>query len=169
MKLYELTMMLRTALDGMFIPKANENDDDEIMTDDGELFNAEELEALDVARDEKIEGIAVFIKELEAEKEEIKKEKLKLGQRQTVLENRIKSLKGYLSSWIQGETFKSAKAAIGWRASDQLIINEGAKIPEEYLKYKEPEPDKAALKKAVKNGATFEGVELLKVNNIQIK
>lgn len=135
----------------------------------GEIIDIERLSSLQMERDQKIEGIGCWIKNLLADAKALKEEKDNLAERQKAAENKAKSLKAYLSSYLNGEKFKTAKVAISYRKSDSVDIAEGAVIPEEYLKYSEPTPDKIGLKAALKAGEKFQGVSLVTSNNIQIK
>lgn len=73
--------------------------------------------------------------------------------------------------WIPqgGEKIKTSKVAIGWRKSESVQINAEAFLPDEYLTYKEPEPNKVAIKKALKAGTLIDGATLVTTNNIQIE
>lgn len=135
----------------------------------GEIIDMEALENLQMARDQKIEGIGCWIKNLLSDAKALKEEKDNLAARQKAAENKAASLKAFLSSYLNGEKFKTAKVAISYRKSDSVDIAEGAVIPEEYLKYSEPTPDKIGLKAALKSGEKFPGISLVTSNNIQIK
>lgn len=135
----------------------------------GEIIDIEALEDLQMARDQKIEGIGCWIKNLLADAKALKEEKDNLAKRQRVAENKAASLKTFLSSYLNGEKFKTAKVAISYKKSDSVDIAEGAVIPEEYLKYSEPTPDKIGLKAALKAGEEFPGISIVTSNNIQIK
>lgn len=135
----------------------------------GEIIDMEALEDLQMERDQKIEGIGCWIKNLLADAKALKEEKDNLAARQKVAENKAASLKAYLSSYLNGEKFKTAKVSISYRKSDSVNIAEGAVIPEEYLKYSEPTPDKIGLKAALKAGEKIQGISLVTSNNIQIK
>ena len=135
----------------------------------GEILDVEKLEALSMERDEKIENICLWIKNLKADAEALKEEKMAFAQRQKVAENKMESLKKYLTSYLAGAKFKTAKVQVSFRKSETVEISEGAQVPEEFLKYKEPEVDKTGLKKAIKEGRTFEGVQMVENQNIQIK
>ena len=50
----------------------------------GEVIDAEKLDALNIERDAKIENVVLWIKDLKAEAEAIKAEKLTLAERQKV-------------------------------------------------------------------------------------
>ena len=101
--------------------------------------------------------------------EALKSEKENLAKRQKVAESKAASLKEYLSRYLDGEKFKSARVAISFRSGSSVDIAEGASVPEEYLKYSEPKPDKAGLKAALKAGEKFPGITLITSQNIQIK
>ena len=135
----------------------------------GEIIDMEALEDLQMERDQKIEGIGCWIKNLLADAKALKEEKDNLAARQKAAENKAASLKAFLSSYLNGEKFKTAKVAISYRKSDSVDIAEGAVIPEEYLKYSEPTPDKIGLKAALKSGEKIQGISLVTSNNIQIK
>lgn len=135
----------------------------------GEIFDIEKFEELKLERDAKVESICLWIKNLKAEAEALKAEKETFAQRQKAAENKMESLKRYISSYLDGSKFESAKVKVSFRKSETLEIAEGTILPDEYLKYKEPEVNKTELKKAIKAGATFEGVYLVENQNIQIK
>ena len=135
----------------------------------GEILNADELDALELERDTKIENIALWIKNLKADAEAYKKEKDSFYAKEKAAKNKEERLKAYLESMLMGEKFKSTKVSISYRKSESLNIEPGAKVPEQYLKYSEPTVDKAGLKEAVKNGEYFEGVTMQVKNNIQIR
>lgn len=135
----------------------------------GEIIDMEALEDLQMERDQKIEGIGCWIKNLLADAKALKEEKDNLAARQKAAENKAASLKTFLSRYLNGEKFKTAKVTISYRKSDSVDITEGAVIPEEYLKYSEPTPDKIGLKAALKAGEEFPGISIVTSSNIQIK
>ena len=135
----------------------------------GEIVDMEALEDLQMERNQKIENIGCWIKNLLADAKALKEEKDNLAARQKAAENKAASLKAFLSRYLNGEKFKTAKVAISYRKSDSVDITEGAVIPEEYLKYSEPTPDKIGLKAALKAGEKIQGISLVTSNNIQIK
>ena len=134
----------------------------------GEIIDETKLQALQLEFDEKVEGIALWIKNLLAEAKMIKEEKDKLAARQKSCENKAESLKKYLSSALGGEKFKTAKVSISYRKSESVEVEDVSLLGDDYLKFK-PEPDKTKIKDALKNGIALEGVTLVEKNNIQIK
>lgn len=135
----------------------------------GEVFDADRFEELSMTRDAKVENICLWIKNLKAEAEALKAEKDAFAQRQKAAENKMESLKRYISGYLEGTAFESAKVKVSFRKSESLEISEDAAIPEQYLKYKAPDVDKVELKKAVKAGLLLEGVSIVESQNIQIK
>ena len=135
----------------------------------GEIIDPEKLSRLQMESDDKVEGIALWIKNLLSEAAAIKTEKDKLGERQKACENKAKNLKEYLSGFLAGQKFKTPRVAISYRKSESVNVSDIGKIPEEYLKRKDPEPDKTAIKAAIKSGQIIDGAEIVVNQNIQIK
>ena len=143
----------------------------------GELINEEawaQLEALQMDREQKIENVALWVKDLNAEAAAIKAEEDALKRRRQSTEKKADSLRGYLSYALNGaEKFKTSKVAISWRRSETAELLDGVdpvSLPLEYQRVKVAvEPDKTKLKEALKAGKTIEGVELVERQNIQIK
>lgn len=135
----------------------------------GEIFDIDKFEELNLEREIKIESICLWIKNLKAEAEALKQEKDSFAQRQKVAENKMESLKRYISNYLEGTPFESAKVKVSFRKSESLEILDGAIIPDEFLRFKEPEVNKAELKKALKSGMNIDGVSIVENKNIQIK
>lgn len=135
----------------------------------GVITNPERLEKLQMDLATKRENTALYIKNLVADINAIDAEIKSFNQRKRVLASKLDWLKQYLIDNLQGQKFSTPKVAISYRKSEVLKIDDVASIPEEYLKFKEPDVDKMALKKAVKSGVMFNGVELIQKQNIVIK
>lgn len=135
----------------------------------GEILDQEALRALELAFDEKIEGIALWIKNLLAEAKAIKEEKDNLAARQKTCENKAESLKNYLAFALCGEKFKTPKVSISFRKSESVQVDDVTKLDDDYLKYAAPTVDKTKVKQALKAGIELQGVQLVTNQNIQIK
>ena len=141
----------------------------------GEVIDTEKLNDLQMERDAKIENVALWIKELKAEAEAIKNEKQALVERQRVAENKAESLKNWLAYALNGEKFKTAKCSISYRNSESVEVTEEGlealmREHEDLLTYKTPEPNKKAIKDAIKNdGLTVTGVQLIQKTSTIIK
>lgn len=135
----------------------------------GEVIDAEKMEGLQMAFDEKVENIALWIKNLLSDAEAIKAEKNALAEREKACKNKAESLKAYLASALDGQKFSTPRVAIGWRKSEAVEITDALTIPAEYWRQKDPEVDKAGIKKALKAGEAVAGAKLVTNQNIQIK
>lgn len=134
----------------------------------GEIIDIDKLNDLRMERDAKIENVALWIKDLKAEAEAIKAEKLALAERQKVAENKAENLKKWLAYALQGEKFKTARCSVSFRSTESVEITpEGLENlmrggKDELLTYKDPEPNKKAIKDAIKNdGLNVQGVQLV--------
>ena len=135
----------------------------------GEIIDEDKLNELSMERDEKVENIACWIKNLKAQAAAIKQEEENLYDRRKVAENKAESLSKYLTSYLNGGKFETAKVKVSFRKSETLEVSESAKIPKKWYKPQDPTLDKAGLKKAVKEGLKIKGVEIVEKQNLQIK
>ena len=132
----------------------------------GEVIDAEKLDALNMERDAKIENVVLWIKDLKAEAEAIKTEKLALAERQKIAENKVESLKKWVAYALGGQKFSTAKCAVSFRNTESVEVTEEGlealmKEHDELLTYKAPEPNKKAIKDAIKDGLSVAGVQLV--------
>lgn len=135
----------------------------------GEIIDSEKLDNLQMALEDKLENISLWVKNLEADAAAFKGEKEAFAARQKAAENKAASLKKYLSDFLDGQKFETVRVKVSFRKSESLEVSEDAKVPEEFMKHKAPEVNKAELKKAVKAGLMLEGVQLVEKQNIQIR
>lgn len=140
----------------------------------GELtIDPEKLDELNIQRDEKIEGIALYIKDLKAEAAAIKAEMDNLKARHDAAKNKAERLTEYLKINLNGEKFSTAKVAISYRNSTSVDINPDVffarSVNAKYFRLRDPEADKKAISDALKAGASIEGAVLVTKNSINIK
>lgn len=140
----------------------------------GEIIDPHKLSSLQMERDAKIENVACWIKDLKAEAEAIKQEKQALAERQKVAENKADSLKKWLAYALDGQNFSTSKCAVSFRKTESVEVTpdglENLKaMRDDLLKYKEPEPDKTAIKQALKSGLSVRGVQLVQNTSTIIK
>ncbi len=135
----------------------------------GEIVDTDKLQELQLAFDEKVEGIACWIKNLLSDATAIKVEKDALAEREKACKNKAESLKNYLSSALSGTKFKSPKVSISYRKSESVEVEDIMKVPDNYLKYADPTVDKTKVKAAIKDGINIPGVSLVEKQNIQVK
>ena len=136
---------------------------------DEQGFN-DELEGLEIAKNEKIENIGLFIKNLTTDVADLKAEEKALAERRKTKENKIDFLKSILSGALCGEKFETAKIALSFRKSEQVQISDIDNLPKEFLTQKVTiSPNKTEIKKAIKDGQNVAGAEIVTVQNLQIK
>ena len=139
----------------------------------GEILDEQKLADLEMEQDRKIENIALYIKNLESDAEQIKAEKNALAAREKSAKNKADSLRKYLSGYLAGQKFSTPKVAISFRSSTSVEADVsalmGSDIGQDYLKYAEPTADKTAIKKALQEGIVLPGCVLVTNQNMQIK
>ena len=131
------------------------------------------LESLMIAREDKLEGLALAVKNYDSDAAQLKEEEKKLAERRKSLENRSARAKEFLRQMLNGETMKTARVVVSYRKSESVEISsdfmEWAVQHDAYLTYKAPEPDKVAIKSALKAGESIPGAEIVTKQNMQIK
>lgn len=135
----------------------------------GEILNEERLNELQMERNEKLEKVALWIKELNAEADALKAEKQAFADRQKAAENKAGSLKKWLANALAGEKFKTTKVMVSFRKTKNVEVADIFALDENYVKYSEPTADKAAIKKAIEAGEIVKGAQLVEGTSISIK
>lgn len=143
----------------------------------GEILDIEALEALQLERDEKLESIALFIKNLTSEAAAIKEEEKALAERRKAKEAKAESLTEYLAQALDGSPFETAKCSVKFRKSAAVEIADGEKV----LKFLEDngydlcinyQPAKIRLKEVgdlIKSGVAVPCADIVERKNINIK
>jgi len=129
------------------------------------------LEDLQMQKDEKLENIGCYIKNLNAEINAFKEEEKNMKKRREVLEHKAERLEKYVSSVLNGEKWdKSTKVQFSFRESTQTIIDDESLIPKKFLVKKiDYSPDKKAIKEVLESGKAVKGAHLNTVKNLQVK
>ena len=144
----------------------------------GEILDPEKLDALQMERELKLEGVALWVKDLKAEMTAVKEEADKLTARKKALENKIDGLKTWLLYALNGEKLKTARCNVYQTHNQRLRVADEPKLIEFlqktdgsdlYLKFHEPELRKDEIKKAIKDGEFFPGAVLEESEGLVIK
>lgn len=197
MKLYEYAYQFAELFDSLdaiadYIPEQDENgqyiDDDGNIIPDLDAYRAEmqtawfdTLDGIEGEFDIKAENIACYIKQLSGDVELLKKEKASIDRRKKAKENQLESMKRYLlecmkkTKRLKIETPK-AKISVKNNQETSRFENEKAFIKmcmeknlEEYLRYKDPEINKTAVKNALRSGEIVPGAQLERTQSLIIK
>lgn len=141
-----------------------------VNTEDGEILNLQQFEALQMERDAKVEGLACYIKNKLAEAEAIYAEINVLSYRAGAMKKEAERCKAYLAGALYGEKFETPRCKISWRKSDVCNVLSMEELPDEYKRTKVTiDADKTAIKKAIKAGAEVPGAEVIQKLNMTLK
>ena len=143
----------------------------------GEVFDPERLDALQMERTAKLEGVACWVKNLTADAKAIREEEKALASRRQRMEKKVESLNQWLTNALQGEKLSTPKVAVSFRKSEGLdVINADdfclwamSEGRDDLLKFTTHTIDAAAVKKAIKGGLDVPYVRIEERTNIQIK
>ena len=139
------------------------------LMEQGELDPIALRDALNVSKEElaiKLEAYAKVIKEIEAEIDAIKKEKERLDAKLKANENHIKAKKeamkfGVITAEPETKKIKSGLFTFAVQNNPKSVVIDEPyieNIPEEYLKFKEPEVDKKKIAEHIKAGVDLTGI-----------
>lgn len=143
--------------------------------ENGEITNLDAFDALQMAREEKLENTALYVKELLAESAAIKAEIISMTERVKSKERKAESLKQYLAFALNCECFESPKVKVSYRKTEAVEVKDvfvewARKNAPQYVRTKiEESPDKNEIKQALKSGQEIPFVELVENKNLVLK
>ena len=144
----------------------------------GEILDVEKLDALQMEREAKLEGVALWVKDLKAEAAAVKEEADKLTARKKALENKMEGLKMWLLMALDGQKLNTPRCKVYQTHSQRVSVTDEGKLfeyiysttaPGMFLRYKDPELNKDEIKKAMKDGQEFPGAVLEETESVVIK
>ena len=150
---------------------------DLIDQDTGEVKNYDAFLELKMAREEKIEATALYIKDLEGDAKKIKDEIAALQARVGPLQNKAARLREYLARSLEGQKYSSPRCALSFRTSRSLEVDdatEAAKWLEnnghgDLVVYDAPKLDKLLVKQLVEAGENIPGVKVEERQSLQVR
>jgi hypothetical protein len=140
-----------------------EADDVEAMQ---ELFSGIELQLSD-----KLDNASLVITELDANAATLKARAKALTERARVYENNAKRLRDMMLSALKAsgqEKLKTLEHNFYIKRSESVMVGDIEELPREFRRIKH-EPDKTAIKEALKSGATVDGCSLTESEALVIK
>ena len=144
----------------------------------GEILDSDRLTALQMERERKLEGVALWVKDLNYEAQMVKEEADKLNARKKALDNKIASIKNWLLWALDGEKLKTPRCNVYQTHSQKVVIDDEKALidmfmsspsGEKFLRMKDPEIDKNALKDRMKQGYEYEFAHLETTESVVIK
>ena len=162
MTLYEIDKAILIATEMAVDPETGELVDEAML---------KTLEQLQMDRERKIENVGCYIKNLEADAKAIKEEAKTLAARARAAENKAEHLRNYLQFCLGEQKFQTPRLAVSFRHGKKVEVDDSYldAIPEQYLRFKDPEPDKKAIADALKAGEEIPGCELVESVSMIIK
>lgn len=142
MKLYEIDDRLESLVD----------------QETGEILDVDAFDSLSMEREKKIEGVALYIKNLAVLVADIKEEEDNLAARRKTAEKQIDGLKRFLSHALQGQKFQSARAVVKFKTSKSCVPDKGfvewaqKNGRDDLLIYDKPKESRNAIKSALEAG-----------------
>ena len=144
----------------------------------GEILDSDRLTALQMERERKLEGVALWVKDLSYEAQMIKEEADKLNARKKALENKMEGLKAWLLMALNGEKLNTPRCKVYQTHSQRVAVADEEKLirylqtienPERFLRFREPELRKDEIKKALKDRIEIPGATLEETESVVIK
>lgn len=165
MKLYEIDKAIEECLD----------------LETGEILDIDRLNEMQMERTKKLENVALYIKQLEAEADAIKSEEYMLAERRKAKQNKADRLKGWLAEVLSGQAFETARVKLSFRKSEKVeftdefelysFISSKAATDKTYdnvIKYSY-NISKTEVGKLLKAGEKIPGAVLVENQNLQMK
>lgn len=143
----------------------------------GELLDYEAFDRLQMERRDKIEHMALWVKDLTALAQAIKEESDKLTERRRAAERRADRLMEYIERALDGEKFSTARCKVTFHPSVSLEVGDRDALiawaqesgHDDCLTYKPPEVSKTAVRELLKQGVHVPHVQLVKKMNVGVK
>lgn len=143
----------------------------------GELMTIEQaLDQLHMMKTEKVENIALFIRNLDAESVALKAEEERFAKRRKAAEAKSERLRAYLLSALTKEDgttekVKTTRVNVSVRLSGpSVVFTDESLLPMEFKIQKiEVKPDKASIKEVLSRGIEVPGAKLERGRSVIIK
>ena len=152
--------------------------DDAIMSlvdmETGEIEDEKRFDELKMERTQKIENTGCYYKNLMAEAKAMKEEEVNLTRRRKSIENKAERIKNLLAYALNGDKFESPKVRCSYRKAKSVQVDDGfVAWAEEHaadlLTFKEPVPNRTAIKAALEDGREIEHAEIVTNERLQVK
>lgn len=145
--------------------------DNEMNTDLKPVVDLDALAALNIGADNKVENISYWWKMLKEEAQEVEEQIKMLEKRKREINQNADNLKKFLLEKLDGRYFESTVVKIYYQTSVSVKFDKSyiGQLSNEFLRFKEPELNKVAVKKAIQSGVNVPGCELVSKQNMYIK
>lgn len=135
----------------------------------GEIIDIEQLQALQMEREQKIENVALWYKNLLSDAEQYAAEEAAFKKKKQQAQAQAERVKEYLLDALQGEKYKSTRVNISYRNSSRVVVDDVLNLPPRFVRFAAPEPNKTEIAAAIKNGEEVNGAHIESSQSIIIK
>ena len=163
MKLYEIDAEIASLLNQIDVADENGEVNEDVFV---------RLLELNEARNNKLENIGVYIKNLRSDVKALKEEEVNLKARRTVIENKADRIEAFLLEQMKQEEkpIESSRVRISIRHSKKVEVIDAEKVPEEYIKTKiTQDVDKVEAARAFRDGKEIAGLAFVESESLQVK
>lgn len=135
----------------------------------GEIIDDEQLSSLQMEREQKVENIALWYKNLLSDAAQYAAEEAAFKKKKQQAQAQAERLKEYLQNALQGEKYKSARVSISYRSCPRVVVDDVLNLPPRFVRFADPEPNKTEIAAAIKNGEEVNGAHIESSQSIVIK
>ena len=135
----------------------------------GEILDEELLQALQLEREQKIENVALWYKNLLSDAAQYAAEEAAFKQKKQKAQAQAEKLKAWLQDALQGDKYKSARVSIHYTTSSRVIVDDVLNLPPRFVRFADPEPNKTEIAAAIKNGEEVSGARIERSASMIIK
>ena len=135
----------------------------------GEIIDVERLQALQMEREQKVENVALWYKNLLSDAAQYAEEESRFKAKKQRAQAQAERLKEYLFGSRAGEKYKSPRVSISYRTAPRVIVDDVLDLPPQFVKFAAPEPKKSDIMAAIKNGEEVRGAHVEATQSIVIK
>lgn len=163
MRLYEIPAVIDAILEDGFT----------VDEETGEVWDESDLDALDMALDDKLEATACYVKNLTAEADALKAEAATLSERAKAKSAKAERMRDYINRSMEraGKAkLETSKCALTTRKTERVEVLDVDMVPD-ILKHEKVTwtPDKLEIKKRIKAGDIIPGCALVSSRSLTIK
>lgn len=135
----------------------------------GEIVDVDQLAALQMERQQKVENVALWYKNLLSDAAAYKAEKDAFTAKERAARAQADKLKAWLQDALQGEKYKTPRVSVTFRNTSSVVVDDVLNLPPQFVRFAAPEPDKVAIAAAIKEGEAVTGARLESKQSIIIK
>lgn len=162
MTLYEIDTAIYNILSAL------EPDETGLMPENSDQLY-EELQKLDMQRQQKLENVAKYVLNVRSEIAVLKAEEERLENRRKTLENKQKSLMQYLDNACQGQKTNLGVATLSYRKAERVEVTDYHKAIQyltsnhysDCIRTYDPEIAKKEVKALIESGTAVPGIEIV--------